>query len=98
MALNHQIEDHEGTIFILNYFPHRLRLTKENKLETLKEHIEELMKKMKYLRQKLAYYESTRKILMRFYENINESHRMIKNVLCETIKNVATSEQRFLNY
>ena len=97
-ALNHQIENHEKTIFILNYLPHRLRLTKEKKLETLKRHMKELTKKIEYLRQKLAYYKNTRKVLMKFYESIDELHRVIENALCETVKNVAISEQRLLDY
>ena len=97
-TLNHQIENHENTIFILNYFSHRLRLTKEKKPETLKKHMKKLTKKIEYLRQELIYYKNTRKVLMKFYESIDELHRMIKNALCETIKSVAISEQRFLNY
>lgn len=97
-TLNHQIKNHEKTIFILNYFSHRLKLKKEKKTKSLKKHIKKWTKKIEYLRQELIYYKNTRKILMKFYENINESHRMIKNILCETFKNVAISEQRLLNY
>ena len=60
--------------------------------------MEELTKEIKYLRQELVYYKDTRKVLMKFYESIDELHRMIENALCETVKNVAISEQRFLNY
>ena len=97
-TLDHQIEDHEETIFILDYLSHWLRLTKEKKPKTLKEHIEELTKEIEYLRQELAYYKDTRKVLMKFYESMNESHRMIENALYETIKDVAIFEQRLLNY
>lgn len=97
-ALDHQIEDHERTTFILDYLPHRLRLTKEKKSKTLKKHIKKLTKEIEYLRQKLTYYKDTRKVLMRFYDSINESHRMIRNALCETFKDVAIFEQRLLNY
>ena len=97
-ALNHQIGDHEETTSTLNYLPHRLRLTKEKKPEILKKHIKELTKEIEYLRQKLAYYKDTRKVLMKFYESIDESHRMIGNALYETAKGVAISEQRLLDY
>lgn len=96
--LNHQIEDHEETIFILDYFSHRLRLTKKKKPKILKKHIKKLTKEIEYLRQELTYYKNIRKVLMMFMKNINESHRMIKNALYETFKNVAIFEQRFLNY
>ena len=90
-ALDHQIGDHGGTTSTLDYLPHRLRLTKEKKPETLKGHIEELTREIGYLRQELAYYKDTRKVLMKFYESIDESHRMIGNALYETAKGVAIS-------
>ena len=60
--------------------------------------MKELTKEIEYLRQELAYYKNTRKVLMKFYGSIDELHRMIGNALCETIKGVAISEQRFLDY
>jgi exonuclease VII small subunit len=97
-ALNHCIEDHEETIFILKCFSHRLRLTKEKKLKTLKKHVKKLTTEIEYLRQELVYYKNTREVLMRLYKSINESHQMMKNALCETIKDVAIFEQRLLKY
>jgi 4-hydroxy-3-methylbut-2-enyl diphosphate reductase IspH len=97
-TLDHYIEDHEKTIFTLECFSHRLRLTKQKKLKTLKEHVKKLTKKIEYFRQELVYYKNTREILMRLYESINESHQMMKNTLCETFKDVAIFEQRFLKY
>ena len=64
----------------------------------MKGHIEELTREIRYLRQELAYYKDTRKVLMKFYESIDESHRMIGNALYETAKGVAISEKRLLDY
>lgn len=60
-------------IFILNYFLHRLRLT-EKKFEILKKYTKKLTKKIEYLQQKLIYYKNICKVLMKFYENIDELH------------------------
>ncbi len=97
-TLNHCIDDHEKTIFNLKCLSHRLRLTKEKKLKTLKEHVEELTKEIEYLRQELVYYKNTREVLMRLYKSINESHQVMKSALCETFKDVAIFEQRLLKY
>jgi predicted ribosome quality control (RQC) complex YloA/Tae2 family protein len=97
-TLNHCIEDHEETIFTLKCLSHRLRLTKEKKLKTLKEHVEELTKEIEYLRQELVYYKNIREVLMRLYKSINESHQAIKSALCEAFKGVAIFEQRLLKY
>ncbi len=50
--------------------------------------IEELKKEVEYLQQELIYYKDTRQILMKFFENIDQSQRMIKSVLRETSRNV----------
>lgn len=97
-ALDHCIEDHGGTTSTLDCLPHRLRITKEKKSRTMKEHMEDLTREIGYLRQELAYYKDTREVLMRFHESISDSHRVMKVALCEMSKGVAISEQRLLDY
>ncbi len=54
----------------------------------MKMRIEELTKKVEYLRQELIYYKDTRQVLMKFFESIDQSQRMIESVLREASRNV----------
>jgi hypothetical protein len=96
IALNHRNKDHEETISILKCFSHRLRITKEHQSNTMKERIEKLTREDRYLRQELIYYKDTHQALMKFFESIDKSQRMIESVLREASRNVAIFEQRLL--
>ncbi len=59
----------------------------------MKERLEKLTKEVEYLRQELIYYKDTRQALMKFFESIDKSQRMIESVLRETSRNVTIFEQ-----
>ena len=96
-ALDHLVEDYGGTTSTLECLPHRLQMRKK-KPKNLKERIEDLTVENGYLQDELAYYKDTRAVLMRFFDNIDESHRMMKGAIYEASKDVAISEQRLLGY
>jgi hypothetical protein len=54
----------------------------------MKERIEKLKKEVEYLWQELIYYKNTRQALMKFFESIDKSQRMIESVLHKTSRNV----------
>lgn len=92
--LNHFIDK---TTSILKCIPHRLRM-KNKKSKNLKKCIEELAIKNENLRKELTYYNNTRAILIKFFDDINKSHQIMKSVLYEIFKNVTIFEKRVLNY
>jgi septal ring factor EnvC (AmiA/AmiB activator) len=93
IALDHRNKNHEETISILKCLSHRLRIRKEHQSNTMKERLEKLTKEVEYLRQELIYYKDTRQALMKFFESIDKSQRMIESVLRETSRNVTIFEQ-----
>jgi hypothetical protein len=93
IALDHRNKNHEETISILKCLSHRLRIRKEHQSNTMKERLEKLTREVEYLRQELIYYKDTRQALMKFFESIDKSQRMIKSVLRETSRNVTIFEQ-----
>ncbi len=88
IILNQCNKDHEEITSFLKCFSHRLRIIKKHQSNNMKMRIEELTKEVEYLRQEVIYYKDTRQVLIKFFENIDQSQRMIKSVLREAFRNV----------
>ena len=96
-ALDHHIGCHGGTTSTSECLPHRLRVRSKNS-KSVKARNEELTIENGYLQEELAYHKDTREVLMRFFESINEAHRLMKAALYQTSRSEAISEQRLLDY
>lgn len=73
MILNQCNKNHEETTSFLKCFSHRLRITKKHQSNNMKMRIEKLTKKVEYLRQEVIYYKNICQVLMKFFENIDQS-------------------------
>lgn len=96
--LDHQIAAHGGTTSTIECLPHRLRISKVQRISGPQQRIEELVRDVGHLNQELSYYKDTRKVLMKLFDSVKASHEALQVAVAEADRELAISEQRYVSY
>lgn len=96
--IDHEVEGYGGVTSTIECLPDQLRISKLRPIPSPKQRIEELQRENGHLRRELSYYKDTRKVLMKSFQSIHESHQALHETLTEATRGVAISEQRYIEY
>lgn len=97
-ALDHHIAAHGGTTSTIECLPHRLRVSKVQRVSGPQQRIEELVRDVGNLNQELSYYKDTRKVLMKLFNSVKASHDALQAAVTEADRELAISEQRYVRF
>ncbi len=97
-ALDHQISIHGGTTSTIECLPHRLRISKVQRISSPQQRIEELVRDVGHLNQEMSYYKDTRKVFIKLFDAVRSSNEALQAAVSEADRELAISEQRYVRY
>ena len=93
--IDHKVEGYGGVTSTIECLPDQLRISKVRPIPSPKQRIEELQRENGHLRRELSYYKDTRKVLMKSFHSIHESHQALHETLAEASQ---ISSRRYFLY